>query len=137
MKECSVCHKSDVEFHKNSLKKDGLQTTCKGCKKLQGAAYFQDTKGHHRALNKERKREIRQWVMDYLKEHPCIDCGESDPIVLEFDHRSDKIMEVSGMIREGYSIPKIEEEIAKCDIRCANCHRRKTARDFDWYKDLE
>ena len=136
MKECSACHRSDVEFHKNSHKQDGLQNICKECKKVKGAAYFQDTKGHHKALNKERKRKIQQWILDYLKEHSCIDCGEKDPIVLEFDHRSDKVMEISKMIKMGYSITKIEEEVVKCDVRCANCHRRKTAKDFGWYKDL-
>lgn len=137
MKECIICHRSDVEFHKNKSKPDGLQNTCKFCKKIQGAQYFQDTKGHHKNLNKKRKRKIRQYILDYLKFHSCVDCGETDPIVLEFDHISNKIMEISDMVRWGYSIPKIEQEIDKCEIRCANCHRRKTAKDFEWYKDLE
>lgn len=137
MKECSVCHHSDVEFYKNSSKRDGLQSICKGCKKIKDAEYFQDTKGHHKSLNKERKRQTRQWVWDYLETHPCIDCGETDPIVLEFDHRSDKISGIADMVSWGYTIPKIEKEIAKCDVRCANCHRRKTAKDLDWYKDLD
>ena len=136
MKECSICHRSDVQFHKNKAKADGLQSYCKGCKKINDAEYFQDTEGHHRALNKERKRKVRQWVFDYLKQHPCIDCSETDPIVLEFDHRSDKVMSIADMISTGQSLDKIEVEIAKCDVRCANCHRRKTAKDFDWYKDL-
>ena len=136
MKTCSVCKRSDVEFHKNGSKPDGLQSTCKECKKEVGAKYFQDSKGHHKNLNKERKRKARQHIWDYLKTHPCIDCGESDPIVLEFDHRSDKLMPVSHMINVGASLEKIDLEIAKCDIRCAHCHRRKTAKDFGWYKDL-
>jgi hypothetical protein len=136
MKECSVCHRSDVEFHKNKAKADGLQTICKGCKKETGAKYFQDSKGHHRALNKERKRKARQWLFDYLKSHPCVDCSESDPVILEFDHRSDKLMGISAMMSLGFSIPKIEAEIAKCDVRCVSCHRKKTAKDFEWYKDL-
>jgi hypothetical protein len=136
MKTCSKCNRSAVEFHKNKSKTDGLQSTCKECKKKISSEYFQDSKGHHRILNKERKRKVRQWVMDYLREHQCIDCGERDPIVLEFDHRSDKIMGIADMVSFGLSIPKIEEEISKCDIRCANCHRRKTAKDLGWYKDL-
>jgi len=137
MKTCCVCKRTDVEFHKNKAKADGLQTTCKGCKKEVGARYFKDSKEHHKNLNRERRRKARQHIWDYLKTHPCVDCTETDPVVLEFDHRSDKIMAVSAMIKAGLSIEKIDLEIAKCDVRCANCHRRKTAKDFDWYKDLD
>ena len=74
-------------------------------------------------------------VIEYLLRHPCIDCGEVDLIVLEFDHRdpSTKRMAVSSLLRYS-SWTLIEAEIAKCDVRCANCHRRKTARERDYRK---
>ncbi len=54
-----------------------------------------------------------------------------DPIVMEFDHVvPGKITDVSTMVRDGSPIVKIQREIAKCVVRCANCHRRKTAREF-------
>lgn len=136
MKSCTKCKRSDVEFHKNKSKPDGLQSICKLCKKEVGKKYFQDSKKHHHELNILRKQETRQWIVEYFLLHLCIDCGEKDPVVLEFDHRSDKTMEISDMLSLGYSIPKIELEIAKCDVRCANCHRRKTAKDFGWYKNV-
>lgn len=72
-------------------------------------------------------------LVQYLLSHPCVDCGESDPVVLEFDHvRGEKKNIISKMIRT-YNWSIIEEEIAKCDIRCANCHRRKTAKQFEWF----
>lgn len=37
------------------------------------------------------------------------------------------------MIVEGYGINSIREEIAKCEVRCANCHGIKTARDFKYW----
>lgn len=137
MKSCSVCHQSDVEFGVNKTKQDGLQTICKGCKKSTNAKYFQDTKSKARIRKKGYKKQARQWVFDYLKSHSCIDCGESDPIVLEFDHRSNKKMNIATMVATAYSIATIQKEVAKCDVRCANCHRRKTAKDFGWYKDLK
>ena len=68
-------------------------------------------------------------VLFYLETHPCVDCGESDPIVLEFDHRdgTDKVRAVSQLVTENCGWEKILTEIEKCDVRCANCHRRRTA----------
>ena len=62
------------------------------------------------------------------------DCGERDPRVLEFDHRDRfaKIESVTLMALRGYAWATIEAEIAKCDVRCAKCHRRRAAVQFSW-----
>ncbi len=66
----------------------------------------------------------RQYVVDHLKKNPCVDCGMGDVRVLDFDHvRGEKYKEVSQMIRGGVGLEKLQKEIDKCDIRCANCHR--------------
>lgn len=71
----------------------------------------------------------KRFVLDYLSTHPCVDCGEDDLVVLDFDHvRGTKVKEVTEMVRDGMSITNIRLEIEKCEIRCANCHRRVTAR---------
>jgi hypothetical protein len=81
------------------------------------------------------RREVNQTrVIEYLRAHPCVDCGEPDIIVLQFDHRSDKSFNVASMIAAGASWAKIAAEIAKCDVRCANCHHRKTARERGYRK---
>ena len=72
-------------------------------------------------------RERTGYLFDYFDEHPCADCGETDPVVLEFDHLRDKAFDI------GQSLPyrswnAILAEIAKCEVVCANCHRRRTAR---------
>lgn len=67
--------------------------------------------------------EKRQFVLEYLLDHPCVDCGVTNPIVLDFDHvTGEKIGNVSEMIKSG-SLRGIKEEIKKCEVRCANCHR--------------
>lgn len=85
----------------------------------------------------QQKADARALVYNYLKAHPCIDCGEPDIVVLDFDHvRGEKLHNVSDMIRRGAALQRIEAEIAKCDVRCANCHRRKTAaRNGRWFRD--
>lgn len=76
-----------------------------------------------------RKRAIyhsrnREFVDAYLRSHPCVDCGETDRIVLTFDHvRGEKVSDVSAMI-QSRSLVNIADEIAKCEVRCCNCHMR-------------
>ncbi len=68
----------------------------------------------------------RNWwyIKNYISTHPCIDCGEKDPRVLEFDHRDNKILTISQAMWK-MNFEELKEEIAKCDIRCANDHKRK------------
>lgn len=86
---------------------------------------------------KHRKRkELRLLVLEYLKTHPCAVCSEVDPLVLEFDHNSDKIMAVSRMVNDCRAWVEISKEIAKCVVLCANCHRRKTHKQLGFWKNL-
>jgi len=77
------------------------------------------------------RNQIGIWA--YLGEHPCVDCGERDPVVLEFDHLRDKRYDISRMVHDGLAWSAIETEIAKCVVRCVNCHLRKTARENGTY----
>ena len=71
-------------------------------------------------------------IMEVLRSG-CVDCGERDIRVLEFDHvRGKKVANISTLATTGSCWRRIAEEIAKCEIRCANCHRRKTFEQFGW-----
>jgi hypothetical protein len=86
--------------------------------------------------NKLRRQRNREYLWNLLKGKSCVDCSEDDPIVLQFDHvRGTKDIAVCEMVSRGYSLEKIKAETEKCDIRCANCHQRRTAKQFGWYKE--
>jgi hypothetical protein len=131
--KCSRCGvlKHWTEFPRRGRGSRLLHTWCKPCFSEYKAARHQ--KNHDREMQRIRRNHDarvasnRATVKAYLAMHPCIDCGETDVVVLEFDHvRGDKVAEVSLMIALGYSWSKIELEIAKCEVRCANDHRRVT-----------
>ena len=86
---------------------------------------------------RERERRRERWAMikDYLRTHPCKDCGEKDPNVLDFHHvRGIKCFAIARAISAGYAEDTIMEEIEKCEILCANCHRRHTAKSQGWLR---
>jgi len=74
-------------------------------------------------------------MLEFLQDKQCCDCKIKDYRVFEFDHREgtqkkDNIANL--MYRYNWQI--VLEEINKCDIRCANCHRIKTGIQFHWFK---
>lgn len=82
---------------------------------------------------KEVRLKHRRLIWNYVLAHPCVDCGESDPVVLEFDHVcGDKSGDISNLAGGEFSTSRLKLEIEKCEVRCANCHRRKTALQFGW-----
>ena len=95
--------------------------------------HYQDNKDYYLNKAKMHNRNQRKWGREFIRRvkamRGCIDCGESDPVILEFDHvRGDKVMNVADMVNQSYGISTIKEEIRKCEVRCANCHRKVTHR---------
>ncbi len=77
-----------------------------------------------RKLKQARIIRLREWFQNYKENLSCTKCGSSDFRVLEFHHASgDKEHNVSDMITAGYSTERVQGEIKKCDVLCANCHR--------------
>ncbi len=72
-----------------------------------------------------------------LEHSGCVDCGARDLVVLEFDHLRDKSANVIEFARGGCSVERLVREIAVCEVRCANCHRRRTAREGESYRQTE
>lgn len=72
---------------------------------------------------------------NFKKDGLASECKECKKIVLEFDHISNKNESISIMVKNRRPIETIQQEIDKCEVRCSNYHKRKTAKDFGWYKN--
>lgn len=130
MKNCPRCkeNKNESEFRKNKKSKDGLQKYCSECDKLYQKEWYEKNKEvvikKSRLSNLDIKKRNGDFIIEYLKLHPCVKCGESDIIVLEFDHIYDnKLSGVSNLVHSS-TLDKIKEEVEKCQVLCANCHRK-------------
>ena len=135
-KWCGRCERTRPlsAFSKNRRRADGLQSYCKPCKSRVDREWYERRGGTQRKRNRGYVARNARYVWDYLLRHPCVDCGEGNPVVLEFDHvRGDKVNAVSNMVQRQFSIAALDEEIAKCEVRCANCHKIKTAREHGWH----
>lgn len=140
MKRCRICgkEKAPEEFCWRDKAKGKRHTACRDCTRLQIRAHYDRNTEYYveKALrrNKSNREECRRRILEYLYCHPCVDCGEADPVVLEFDHidRSTKTAAVSMMVQRFMSWRVILQEIEKCEVRCANCHRRRTATQCGW-----
>jgi len=84
-------------------------------------------KARTRKRNKKQNERNKRFVGWVKGRSCCVDCGETNPLVLDFDHvRGEKKMNISDLSRSSYSIESIMDEIDKCEVRCSNCHRIAT-----------
>ena len=139
---CRVCDaaKPVTEFPYRSRDRGTRQYICRSCRSDYHRQWWAKNRVAQmpriRRNRKKRDRELEQRIWDILLTSPCVDCGEADLTVLHFDHLRDKVEEISTMWRRRRSWQTVELEIAKCQVRCANCHARKTAREQGNYKLL-
>ncbi len=75
------------------------------------------------------------YLLTFFETHPCVDCHETDSSVLEFDHLGNKAFNISQGFRDR-AWGEVLAEIDKCEVRCANCHRQRTAETRGWYRAL-
>ena len=81
----------------------------------------------HKANKENARQRAREFIAAYFATHPCVNCRESDPIVLTFYHvHGDKRNNVADMVRDGLGVESIKAEIEKCDVVCFNCHALRT-----------
>lgn len=107
---CAWCkkHKDSGEFHKNKTRPTGRTDRCRSCVSAYDCA---------------RRQEVRSFVNSHKK--PCVDCGEPDLCVIEFDHVTGQ--KQMGLAQAKKIGPELVAELAKCVCVCVNCHRIRTA----------
>jgi hypothetical protein len=135
MKKCTICKadKDPSEFNKNKGKKDGLNNICRACSRSKSKNYYLKKGVYHKnqvvKRNKKYREQLKEFFLNYLRNSSCKDCGVKDIRVLEFDHLPEYVKKnnVSTMYKRNYSIKTILDELRKCDVVCANCHRIRTA----------
>jgi hypothetical protein len=125
-----VALKPPAEFAWRNKAERRYDSFCRPCRAAYKKAHYAANKRRYIERAQERKRELALertlYLIAFFRSHPCVDCGEADPVVLEFDHRRDKLFSI-GMELSQRKWQSILAEIEKCDVVCANCHRRRTA----------
>ncbi len=133
LRRCGRCgaDKPVAEFNWRRRVRGQRDNLCRPCRAAYKREHYLANRSRYVDQARERKQalavERTAYLIEFFAGHPCADCGEHDPVVLEFDHLADKRFDI------GQSLPyrswrSILAEIAKCDVVCANCHRRRTAR---------
>jgi hypothetical protein len=139
-KVCSICNvtKEITQFYK---KRNNVTHRCIECEANYQKEYYRKNRLKRIAVAKSHSVKVaeqnRKIVVEHLRNNPCVDCGESDILVLQFDHFENKQFDVAAMVSNSgrpYSTKKVLNEISKCQVRCANCHQRKTAKTSNYWK---
>ncbi len=126
MKICTICkvNKTRENFAKNRSRSDGIQNICRPCKKKYDAVYFQKYKQEQLVRNRKHRKEQRLVINEAKAKIGCAFCEEFDFCCLDFHHcNGDKKQCVSTMFGR-VGIEKLWAEIEKCEVVCANCHRK-------------
>jgi len=118
-RKCSKCNKTKALFSFQMGQRKGRNPSREGrCKPCVSEA------GRKKHLTKN--QELRLYIYNYKKQHPCLVCGETDVEMLEFDHVHSKKFDISNGVGKGVSLTLLKKELAKCQVLCSNHHRKKT-----------
>lgn len=141
-KICSGCSQerdTERDFAWKNKAKGTRQRWCRLCQAEANSRHYQNNKQVYldRAITRNAlvNAENKQRLYVYLSSHPCVDCGQTDIRVLEFDHvRGNKSASITTLLKKATSWKAIENEITKCEVRCVNCHRVKTSEKGHWWR---
>ena len=126
-KRCCRCKdlKPTALFTNNKHNKDGLNHACVSCQRDYNRRHYRNNKQVYTARARKYEAAIRSFLNQYKEESGCSDCGSYLPhYVMDFDHvRGEKKFNMSKFCT---SLPRLVDELNKCEVVCANCHRIRT-----------
>lgn len=139
MKTCNRCKTQKPISDFNKKRASGVQPYCKSCQ----GEYQRENYEKTRVSNleniyenrKKRKNIIRLFLADFYTNNSCVDCGETDITVLDFDHLLEKNFGINKALGDVMPLDRIKEELKNGEVRCSNCHRKITAertRNWRW-----
>lgn len=128
MKKCKKCDtvRPKTDFAIDNSTKDKLATCCKVCHKEWGKINYQLNKEKVGARLIAKRKRVKEYVNNLKRKTGCQNCAENEPVCLDYHHTNpeNKIERVSYIARCSTSFNKINQEIEKCVLLCANCHRK-------------
>jgi hypothetical protein len=131
---CSKCGslKPAASFGWRNKAKGKRQSVCRACVAAYHRQHYERNKRRYigKAARSRRRAALERtaYLIEFFKAHPCVDCGERDPVVLEFDHLRDKAFVIGSALADK-RWQDILAEIDKCEVVCVNCHRRRHRRN--------
>lgn len=127
MKTCSRCKQTYpiTSFHTKKSNKDGLQKNCKTCKTEYNKKHYINNKTKYKQKAKKHRAVLREWYIEFKKQLSCLNCGESDWRCLDHHHKDPSIKEFTISLYYTVSKNKLLRELEKCEVLCANCHRKQ------------
>ena len=88
--------------------------------------WYQENKAKHISYVRNREVGMEAWFRRYKETLSCEVCGENHPACLDFHHIDPSLKKFSvSAKRDRPSLKQLQEEIAKCQVLCANCHRKE------------
>lgn len=132
-KICSKCGEekehTEFRFRRDKATKSRLRRKdCAECQRLAGRSHYSTNKAAYKTRSQRRREDLRRRHDEIKAKLPCADCQLFwHPCQTDWDHRdgATKIADVSFLVNAFYWSEALEE-MKKCDLVCANCHRMRT-----------
>lgn len=123
MKVCTKCNipKDEDEFAFRNKIANKRKSLCKVCERPYKTKYYRENKKDYPERTRKKEKILKEIIQDRKKE--CSNCGEKEKVCLDFHHLRDKKFNLAHGSKTG-SITKVLEELEKCIVLCANCHRK-------------
>lgn len=125
---CKKC----LQEEEHSVRPNGQpQSQCKKCQRAYSKEHYKKYYPLHNKRRAARRKAdtqgVKKAIRDIKESSPCTDCGVSYPYyVMQFDHiRGEKSFEIARAV-SSHAMPRLLQEIEKCDLVCANCHMERT-----------